>query len=141
MLLPQIEPKVVGTLSNDPVLGGKGNRLPRKNVEILALLLAPVPALTVGASVMRGGGIATGIWILNVTAAVVGLSLASAALAWPEIVKGSRGFVLAEHQALRADPRYVELVVLAHACGWFERVCPTPTSQIPAKASDLPGIR
>ena len=67
--------------------------MPRKNVEILALLLAPVPALTVGASVMRGGGIATGIWILNVTAAVVGLSLASAALAWPKIVSGSRGFV------------------------------------------------
>jgi len=67
--------------------------LSRKNVEILALLLAPVPALTVGVSVMRGGGIATGIWILNVTAAVVGLSLASAALAWPEIVSGSRGFV------------------------------------------------
>jgi len=91
MLLPQVKPKVVRALPNDPVLGG--NRLPRKKVEILALLLAPAPALTVGVSVMRGGGIATDIWVMNVTAAVVGLSLASVALAWPDMMSGSRGFV------------------------------------------------
>jgi hypothetical protein len=67
--------------------------LPRKNPEILALLLAPVPSLTVGVSVMRGGGIATGIWVLNVIAAVVGISLAWAALVWPKRVSGSRGLV------------------------------------------------
>ncbi len=35
---------------------------------------------------MRGGGIAPGIWVLNITAAVVGLSLASVALAWGDMV-------------------------------------------------------
>jgi hypothetical protein len=64
--------------------------LPRK--KLVAVLLAPVPALTVGVAVMRGGGVATGIWVLNVTAAAAGISLVLAAFAWPKAVSASSRF-------------------------------------------------
>ena len=57
---------------------------------MVGVLVAPVPAVVVGAFVMRGADVPASIWLLNGAAAVVGISAAAVALAWPELVNPQR---------------------------------------------------
>ena len=61
-----------------------------KHVQMVGVLVAPVPAVVVGAFVMRGADVPASIWLLNGAAAVVGISAAAVALAWPELVNPQR---------------------------------------------------
>ena len=72
-------------------LRSSGTLLTRKPVQIVGILLAPVAPLAVGVVIMRGGSVPAGIWLLNVAATVVGLSLAACALVWPGPVTRIRG--------------------------------------------------
>jgi len=55
-----------------------------KPVQVVGILLAPVPALTIGVFVMRAGGIPGEIWLLQPAAAVGGISMAAVALPWSQ---------------------------------------------------------
>lgn len=81
-ILQATKPKGKETRVESRVIAAVRGDVEVNPLRVIGVLLAPAAPLAVGVVTMRGGDVPTGIWVLNLAAAAVGVSIAAFALMW-----------------------------------------------------------